>query len=455
MSRRRSRLARWSALLLAYLVVPLAALATLEVCLRLGGALRPTTFFVAAPDRPGSEDAVATNPLFGYTWFPASYAIRPAPRRVARAPGDETLRVAVVGGSAAFGDLAPRFGLSRVLEVVLAGATDRPVEVVNAALAGVNSHVVRRIVDDVLDLRPDAVVIYLGHNEVVGPWGPGAVAERGDPDDRPPPLATIRRVEALRTLRLAQALGRLSPRVGAPDAASARPAADEIAALEVPLGDPRLERVEAHLEANLRAMVRAVRRAGAIALVVAPASNLRDFAPFASTVPDGAAGEAVRRGLEAMFDAAEAGDCDRLFALADELGAAGAETADAVWLRGRCLLRDGELEAARDALRRARDLDAQRYRADSRLRAAILEIADDEGARVLDGAELLADADGLAGADSFYDHVHLTFEGNRRLAVGIAQRLASEAAAASGFEAERLDPERLDPSPADLQRALA
>ena len=63
----------------------------------------------------------------------------------------------------------------------------------------------------------------------------------------------------------------------------------------------------------------------------------------------------------------------------------------------------------------ARDLDALRFRCDSRLNEIIRQQAEGDVA-LADGERALAEASpsGIPGAEFFYEHVHLTFQGNYR-----------------------------------------
>ena len=45
-------------------------------------------------------------------------------------------------------------------------------EVINAAVTSMNSHVARRIAKDCAAHDPDVFIIFMGNNEVVGPYGP-------------------------------------------------------------------------------------------------------------------------------------------------------------------------------------------------------------------------------------------------------------------------------------------
>jgi tetratricopeptide (TPR) repeat protein len=95
---------------------------------------------------------------------------------------------------------------------------------------------------------------------------------------------------------------------------------------------------------------------------------------------------------------------------------------------GQCALALGQAEEARTQFTVARDLDALRFRCDSRLNELIRETV----ARLAGDGTLLADAeramaatspDGLPGTESFYEHVHLTFEGNYALARTVAEQV--------------------------------
>ncbi|MEM9556206.1 MAG: tetratricopeptide repeat protein [Acidobacteriota bacterium] len=433
------------------LIVPLALLALGEALFRVAGVGRETAFFVTSGEI-GGADAVATNPLYGYTYFDSSYAIRPAPQRLTRSPAPDAGRAVVLGASAAFGDVAPEFSLARVLEARLESLDPRrQVEVINAALPGINSHVALDIAREAMRLEPQVLVVYLGNNEVVGPYGPGSVAAVGAGAAvarLPPPRWRLRTHMALRSLRWAQLVSRLSLGSAAPDAAAVgtdwagagtgRVDVEALRRLEVPVDDPRLERVAAHSEENLRRIVRLGRRGGATVVLSTVGSNLRDFAPFASrraslgTADRAAFDDAYRRGLNAR----QAGDC----AAAESAFAAAAALDDGfadLWFhRGRCALVNGHHDEARDMLTRARDLDVQRYRPDARLDAVVRRVAADEGAVLVDAAAVLVGADGIGDAADFYDHVHLTFGGMLRLADALLPAVA-EALELSLPEAER------------------
>jgi tetratricopeptide (TPR) repeat protein len=95
------------------------------------------------------------------------------------------------------------------------------------------------------------------------------------------------------------------------------------------------------------------------------------------------------------------------------------------------LLALGRGAEARESLARARDLDALRFRADSRVNATIRGVAAmaGRGTSLLDAARRfeqgVAGHPPLPGRRLFYEHVHLTFEGNLALAGAVAEALES------------------------------
>ena len=98
------------------------------------------------------------------------------------------------------GEPDPTFSFSRILDVMLASLyPDRRFEVINTGMATINSHVVRQIASELNRVQPDIVLIYMGNNEVVGPFGAGTVFGAYSPS-----LALIRLGIQLRSFRIGQ-----------------------------------------------------------------------------------------------------------------------------------------------------------------------------------------------------------------------------------------------------------
>ncbi len=142
------------------------------MALRIGGYGYPTSFLIRVP----GGDRYVTNPRFVWRFFPPPLALAVHPVALNADKPDGVYRIFVLGGSAAMGFPDESFSFGRVLEVMLRERwPDVKFEMVNAAVTAINSHVVRVIAEDCARHQPDLFLVYLGNNEIVGPYGPGTV----------------------------------------------------------------------------------------------------------------------------------------------------------------------------------------------------------------------------------------------------------------------------------------
>ena len=103
----------------------------------------------------------------------------PIPAILAAKPAGK-VRIFVLGGSAAMGTPDPSFNFGQILGVMLREQYPGvQFEVVNGAMTAINSYVVREIARDCAAREPDLFVVYMGNNEVIGPYGPGTVFQWG------------------------------------------------------------------------------------------------------------------------------------------------------------------------------------------------------------------------------------------------------------------------------------
>lgn len=415
----------WVFRIVALVGVPAALLMLLEAGLRLGGVGSPTTFFVETAD-PGT---VVTNQFFGRRFFPAAIARTPDVERFQQVKERGTYRIFVLGGSAAMGFPEPAFGVGRILEALLREEYEGlNVEVINAAMTAVNSHVVLPIARACARYEPDAMVVYLGNNEVVGPYGPSSVF-----GDFGSSLPIVRSVITLRGTRTGQMLYRAMIGWGGDDTPRQWKGMAMFLDKQIPWGDPRLKSVYENFRANLRDISQAGLDAGAEVLLSTVAVNLADSAPFASRSPELGAEELEK--WETAYREGVANQTEGLYAAAIEsfqrAAAIDDSNADLAFRLGQCLRALGQAGEARQRFARARDLDTLRFRADSRINGVIRETAAQPGEAklaLIDAEKLVEDAsaDGLTGAEWFYEHVHFKFAGNYLLARTIADSLRED-----------------------------
>ncbi|HEY6565442.1 MAG TPA: hypothetical protein VIY86_13150, partial [Pirellulaceae bacterium] len=200
---RRGRV--WLFRFIALTLIPLFCFLSLEAVLRVARYGHDTAFLVR--DR---RKEYVTNRRYGWRFFPRAIARAPMPQRLLETKPPGTYRIFVLGESAAQGFPDPAFNFGRMLEVMLHQAYPATqFEVINTAMTAINSHVVRLIAQDCARFDPDLFVVYLGNNEVVGPYGPGTVFAGFSPS-----LGVIRFSGWAKSTRLGQVIENLVGNVG-------------------------------------------------------------------------------------------------------------------------------------------------------------------------------------------------------------------------------------------------
>ncbi len=416
----------WRFRLLSLVAVPIVLLALIELALRLAGFGHPTAFLL--PSVNNGRKTFVQNNQFGWRFFGAHKSRLPHPLSISRQKPPGTIRIFVFGESAAYGDPQPRFGLPRVLEAMLSLRHPQvKFEVVNAAMTGINSHVIVPLARDCARAAGDIWVVYMGNNEVVGPFGAGTVF-----GTQALPVPLIRAGLALKATRTGQLVDGLRQ-------TWQKTPADEsewggmrmFLNHKVRADDPRMDGVYRNFQRNLADIIRAGHNSGAAVVVSTVAVNLRDSAPFASLHRPNLS-EAQSNEWQGLFQPGIKAQEDGNWREAEGLYRGAARIDDSFaelrFRLGQCALALGDAGGARNQFAAARDLDALRFRCDSRLNDLIRQAGTNvEAAGILlaDGEKALAAAspDGLPGAALFYEHVHLTFEGNYVLARAIAEQV--------------------------------
>ena len=402
---------RWTFRIIA-LLSPVLLFAVIEVFLRISGYGYPTSFFLK--QRVNGREVLTDNSRFGWRFFPKDMARTPQPVVFPARKPPGTLRIFVFGESAAMGDPEPAFGLPRMLQAMLElKFPSNRFEVINVAMTAINSHVVREISKDCAPLQGDVWIIYMGNNEVVGPFGGGTVLGR-----QAPSLTFVRGSLWLKRFRIVQWLSSF-----------VQPGPREWEGMEMFLkqqvssDDPRLKKVYGHFNRNLRDIAQRGRDSGARVILSTVAVNQKDSPPFAS-------GHSAALAAQEKADWQQA--IDRGTALAKEGSFTDAHKvfsdiqrrfpfnryAELYFQLARCELALGDLDAAHVHFNLAREFDTLRFRADQQVNLAIRNVAADARVTLLDAAKLIAarGTNSIPGEESFYEHVHFNFEGNYFLA---------------------------------------
>ncbi|HXR04979.1 MAG TPA: tetratricopeptide repeat protein [Verrucomicrobiae bacterium] len=422
---------KWLFRFIALFVVPVLLLGGVEVGLRLAGYGYPTGFFKKI-HRDG-KDYFINNENFTLRFFPPQLARWPDPFLIPAVKSPDTIRVFIFGESAAMGDLQPAYGASRFMEVQLRERfPGKQFEVANLGITAINSHVILPIARECAKHDGDFWVIYMGNNEMVGPFGTATVFGA---QALPRQVAQVN-IELQRT-RLGQLL------VAAVRQSGGRSKNTSWGGMEMFLGnrvapdDRRKETVYRNFAANLRDIVRAGLNSGAKVVLSTVSVNLKDSPPFASL-----ANTNLPAADRAQFDQDFAGgkllqSQSNFLAAAERFRQAAQldpEFAETHFRLAQCELALTNV-AAREQFQIACDDDALPFRADSRINTIIRQVAQryaGERLALCDAERELAAASpaGIAGEDIFLEHVHFNFDGNYRLGKLWAEQIAQSLAAA-------------------------
>ena len=407
----------WVFRLIALSLLPLL-LVLLEIGLRLGGYGYRTGFFI--PLKIGSENYLVQNEDFGLRFFPKEISRKPEPVRMKFIKPAGTIRVFVFGESAALGDPEPAYGAGRYLEVMLRERfPGAEFEVINVAFTAINSHVILPIARDCARQAGDVWIVYMGNNEMVGPFGAATVFGAQAPSRTFVKFGTI-----LQQTRVGQLLTAGARKIGGHSAkANAWKGMEMFLENQVAPDSPKKERVYQNFQLNLDDIVRTGLAAGAKIILSTMAVNLKDSPPFASqsnsnlpaaTRKEFAESFTQAKQLESQGVSVRAAECyERALKLDGRF-------AEAQYRLGLCLLGQSNTSAAAH-LQLACDHDALPFRADSRINGMIRATGQrfaDRGLLLCDSATTLNTNEpaGLYGREFFYEHVHFNFDGNYRLA---------------------------------------
>lgn len=408
------------------ILIPFLFVGVLEGGLRLAGFGQSLPLWVTA-DQDG--EWLRMNPTVSERWFFGDIEAPGAtfdPFRAARRP--ETFRVVVQGGSSALG--FPYFfggAFSRMLEDHLQHALpDREVEVINTALTAVNSHTLRDIADEIVQIQPDLVLIYAGHNEYYGALGVASRVSGGSNLAVRAWLATreIRLVQAIAAVR--DAVTRAPARTAPASRAGRTTMARMVAEHRIPLDSDLLARGEAQLRRNLGDILSTYRRAGIPVLVGTLVSNERDQPPLVSGEPD--PGVDWRAIEAATAQALETRDPGPLHALVDGVAVQDRSYGSGFFALGRAFEELGEPVAALEMYVAARDRDELRFRAPSRFNDLIRDVAAANGVTVVESESAFraASPDGIVGNSLITEHLHPNLTGYTVLEGSFFSAMVSE-----------------------------
>jgi len=412
---------------MALALAPLLAFGLLEGVLRVAGYGYDSAFFKKT--RINGRDFLINNDSFVLRFFPPQLTRQPGALRMEAQKPPNTCRIFILGESAALGDPSPAYGAGRYLQALLSEQfADEKFEVVNVSITAINSHVILPIARECASHQGDFWIIYMGNNEMVGPFGAASVFGA-----QAPPIWMVRPSLALQKTRVGQWLMTVVRDLEFKSAKSSSWRGMEMfLGHQLPPDDLRKERVYRNFQQNLSDILQTGLESGARVVLNTVAVNLKDCSPFASIPPAGlpAAERAACQRLAS--DAVQAQQQGRYQEAAGRFAQAAKLqplAADLQYGWAQCLWSMTNFAAAREHFQKACDCDALPFRADSRLNDLIRHPARqsaNSNLLLFDAAAALAGNSPaeICGDETFFEHVHFNFDGNYRLARAWAGMIA-------------------------------
>ena len=375
------------------ILIALVALLIVEGILRLsnyGGDLR---LFVSAPEEVSNYFRL--NPDIGNRYFYQQFSV-PDPTKdlFLKKKPENCYRIFVLGGSTTAGFpygnnlMFPRILWRRLQDQF----PEKRIEVVNTAMAAINSYTILDFTDEILDYEPDLILIYAGHNEFYGALGVASLESIGR---RRSIIKIYLKMQHLRLFRLLRTL--ISKVRSASEPHNENSSEDPTATLMerivseqyIPLGSKLYEQGKKQFRANLEEILKTTHRAKVPVVLSELVSNVGDQPPFQSLESD-------------TFPPAEQ-----------------------IYIKAQKLEARGDYTEAKKLYFRAKDLDALRFRATENFNSIILELASKYNITVVPMKQIFEknSPHEIIGNRLMLEHLHPNTEGNFLMAEGFYQTL--------------------------------
>jgi len=346
-----------------------------------------------------------------------------------KAPG--VFRIFCVGGSTTYGrpyeDLTSFSGWLR--ELLPVADPSQKWEVINAGGISYASYRVCGVIEELIEYEPDLFIIYSGHNEFL--------ERRTYSDMFETPKTWTAAQQLVNRTRTFSALKKILKRPQtSQDSTILESEVNTI--LDHSFGpedytrdDTLRGQVIDHYRFNLGRMIDMASSVNAGAVLVVPASNLKNCSPFKSERRSGM-DQAESQQVESLVTHArelqEAGKFEEALPALDEAREIDDRYADVEYLRGLILYELGDYEQAKASLIRAMDEDVCPLRQLTAMRTVLSEVAAEREVPLFDFSASIENRapNGIPGEEIFLDHVHLTIAGYKRLALDLVDSMSQQ-----------------------------
>lgn len=401
--------------ILLLIIVPVALLVLAELVAYGAGYGYDTSLFIK-DNMPDGQPCLRINYQAARRFFPGNLARRPLPEIMPAIKPEKRLRIFVLGESAARGEKLADFSFARMLETALnKGSSEQVAEVINTGIPAINSWVMREFCKEIIGYQPDALVIYAGHNEFIGPYGPASVF--GLAKNRAAALtgiwaSSLRIIQALKTDRLPTELAR------------GWQGLEMFLKNSIPADSPAVTECQSNWQTNMQDIFKMAAERKIPVLWCRVPVNHKDCPPFMSDTRG--ISQVDQEKIKALGEKISEGDTSTAARLAGELEQTAKNHALYNYLTALLNPDTNNRTLARELFRKAVDLDCFRVRTTRAFNAAAQEQAQLHGAKKVFIDDIFAETSDRQniGKDLIYDHVHLTVRGHYFVARGIYSAMA-------------------------------
>ena len=291
-------------------------------------------------------------------------------------------RIFVMGGSTTYGfPYLPNLMFPRILQKKLQLTfPDKKIEVINTAMTAVNSYTLADLIDEIIQQRPDAVLVYAGHNEYYGALGVGSqISPVKSPVMKKLYLKLLRFKSFLLIRHIIESFQHwINPEKSDE---SENPYATLMERMveknRIAFGGTAYKGGIAQFENNMREIIEKTKDAGISLLLSEVVSNIRDTKPFISET------------IDSLLPAAD------------------------LYNRARKSEMNGDIQQAKRLYYKAKDMDLLRFRAPEAINTAIHRLATEYHIPLVPmiSSFEVASADGLIGDALMTDHLHPNITG--------------------------------------------
>lgn len=305
---------------------------------------------------------------------------------------ENSIRIFILGGSSAAGyPFTPNGSFARYVRMRLELLyPDRTIEVINCAMAAINSYSLLDMMPGIIEQKPDLILFYAGHNEYYGALGAGSLETLGNSRWIVNTMLSANKYKTVQLIRnfIKNVMSLFSSSDEKGGTLMSRMASDQM----IKYGSFVYQTGVYQFEGNLDEMLKMAKEANVEVILSDLASNLKDQPPFVS--------------IDSDVD----------------------NSAKHNYSQGLSKLAINESAKASEFFKKAKDLDALRFRAPSKINSTIKRLSEKYDFPFVSTANLFNELspDGIVGNNLMTDHLHPTVTGYQEIGKLFVEKIFEE-----------------------------